>query len=81
MTQGSGMEDMKMMMALHYIEIYRKLRQFVFAEFVPRTETELDILTQKIFKLEKLEEVEEYEHVTKDDIKYKLDAYRKQNGL
>lgn len=75
------MEDMKMMMALHYIEIYRKLRQFVFAEFVPRTETELDILTQKIFKLEKLEEVEEYEHVTKDDIKYKLDEYRKQNGL
>lgn len=72
---------MKMMMALHYIEIYRKLRQFVFAEFVPRTETELDILTQKIFKLEKLEEVEEYEHVTKDDIKYKLDEYRKQNGL
>lgn len=72
---------MKMMMALHYIEIYRKLRQFVFAEFVPRTETELDILTQKIFKLEKLEEVEEYEHVTKDDIKDKLDAYRKQNGL
>ena len=72
---------MKMMMALHYIEIYRKLRQFVFAEFVPRTETELDILTQKIFKLEKLEEVEEYEHATKDDIKYKLDAYRKQNGL
>lgn len=72
---------MKMMMALHYIEIYRKLRQFVFAEFVPRTETELDILTQKIFKLEKLEEVAEYENVTKDDIKYKLDAYRKQNGL